>query len=88
MGVLHWQLNTRRNQRGCVARHVIKHHPTCRADYPEKPEDELPQQIVEIEGVRQCVDCGAYEVVRDASCLDSGCDIDGKEPHKPWCDHA
>ena len=27
-------------------------------------------------------------VVRDASCLDSGCDIDGKEPHKPWCDNA
>lgn len=26
--------------------------------------------------------------IRDASCLDAGCDIDGKEPHKPTCDHA
>ena len=41
---------------------MIEHHPTCRADYPEKVDGELPQQIVEIEGVRQCVDCGAYEL--------------------------
>ena len=44
---------------------MIKHHDTCTADYPEKVEGELPQQIVEIEGVKQCVDCGAYEVSCD-----------------------
>lgn len=40
------------------------HYPTCRADYPEKPEYELPQQATRIdlgdgEWVDQCVDCGA-----------------------------
>jgi ssDNA-binding Zn-finger/Zn-ribbon topoisomerase 1 len=48
---------------------MIEHFPTCRATYPEKPEDELPQQIAEIEldegdVVLQCVDCGAYKVVK------------------------
>jgi len=27
------------------------------------------------------------EPIRDASCLDAGCDIEGKEPHRPGCDH-
>ncbi len=31
---------------------------------------------------------GGSEPIRDAACLDAGCDIDGKEPHKPWCDNA
>jgi len=47
--------------------------------------------------VRQQGDCWVCECgysvqtrqpIRDASCLDVGCDIDGKEPHKPSCDHA
>ena len=40
---------------------MIKHHATCHADYPEKLETELPQATVEIEGIVQCVDCGAFE---------------------------
>jgi hypothetical protein len=51
---------------------MIKHFTTCNADYPEKPEDELPQEIMEIsigtmenpgETLLQCVDCGASEIV-------------------------
>lgn len=47
---------------------MIVHYKTCNAKYPEKPADEQPQQIVEMElddneVVRQCVDCGAFEVV-------------------------
>ena len=44
---------------------MITHFETCNADYPEKPEGELPQHIVEIpiDGgvIRQCSDCGAFE---------------------------
>jgi hypothetical protein len=28
------------------------------------------------------------EQVRDAACLDAGCDIEGNEPHKPHCENA
>ena len=45
---------------------MIKHHPSCTADYPEKIGAELPQQETEIRisgdaVVTQCVDCGAFE---------------------------
>ena len=43
-------------------------------------------------GVEDCPECGRdseeREPIRDAACLDAGCDIDGKEPHKPWCPNA
>jgi hypothetical protein len=48
---------------------VITHYSGCSANYPEKPSNEKPQQIVEIdleeddEVVQQCVDCGAFEIV-------------------------
>ena len=49
---------------------AIIHWPNCHADYPEKPEDEPAQHLVEIdlgdgEKVLQCSDCGAYVVVED-----------------------
>lgn len=45
----------------------VEHHINCRADYPEKLEDERPQQLTRIdldehEYVLQCVDCGAFVV--------------------------
>jgi hypothetical protein len=48
---------------------VIRHHPSCTANYPEKPEREEAQGIQEIEldggeTIQQCVDCGAFESVR------------------------
>ena len=47
---------------------MIKHYPTCRADYPEKPKGEVPQQTVDIDlgdgtAARTCVDCGAVEII-------------------------
>jgi hypothetical protein len=46
---------------------TVTHYPGCRADYPEKPEGEKPQQITKLdigdgEVAYQCVDCGAYLV--------------------------
>jgi hypothetical protein len=43
----------------------VQHYPGCTADYPEKPEGEAAQRIMEIdiedgEKVLQCVDCGAF----------------------------
>lgn len=45
--------------------YTIEHYRGCTADYPEKPTDESPQFIEEIdlgdgEFVLQCSDCGAY----------------------------
>lgn len=42
----------------------IKHHASCRADYPEKPDGEAPRATTEIDlddGYKAlvCVDCGA-----------------------------
>lgn len=42
----------------------IEHHPTCRADYPEKPRGEAPRATTEQDlgdGYKAlvCVDCGA-----------------------------
>lgn len=47
---------------------MIKHHPTCRSDYPEKPENEAPQSTTDIdigdgEIARNCNDCGAFELL-------------------------
>lgn len=47
----------------------ILHFKGCTADYPEKPENETPRQITKIEiddneVVHQCVDCGAFIVVK------------------------
>lgn len=47
---------------------MITHHPNCTPRYPEKPEGEAPQHIDEIpiddgEVVRQCSDCGAFEII-------------------------
>lgn len=47
---------------------MIKHHPSCTADYPEKPEGERPQSVTDIridmnQVVRTCDDCGAFELV-------------------------
>jgi hypothetical protein len=43
----------------------MNHHPTCRADYPEKPQGESPQHITreDFDGyyVDTCSDCGAFE---------------------------
>lgn len=54
---------------------IVHHHPTCTADYPEKPDDELPQQIVrqslgeddrgDDEVIYFCVDCGAFVIVKE-----------------------
>lgn len=46
---------------------MITHHPNCTAAYPEKPAGEAPQAVMTIlidrgEVVRQCSDCGAFEV--------------------------
>ncbi|KKK87776.1 hypothetical protein LCGC14_2749880, partial [marine sediment metagenome] len=43
----------------------ILHYPTCRADYPGKPDEEAAQdlRIIELDDgdiVFFCVDCGAY----------------------------
>lgn len=48
---------------------MVKHHPTCTADYPEKPVSEDAQAITVIdigdgEEVHQCVDCGAFVIVQ------------------------
>jgi hypothetical protein len=50
---------------------VITHYPGCTGDYPEKPEGEKAQQIETLdigdgEVVHQCVDCGAFEVIKEA----------------------
>lgn len=42
----------------------VKHEPSCRADYPEKPEGEAPRelQVLELEDgytALVCKDCGA-----------------------------
>lgn len=47
---------------------MIEHSRSCSPHYPEKPEDEPAQLIVEIslaglKSIRQCADCGAYEIV-------------------------
>lgn len=43
----------------------IQHHPTCRADYPEKPSGESAQAVsysaCNRDVVATCVDCGAFE---------------------------
>lgn len=49
---------------------AVIHHPTCTADYPEKVDGELPQQLsTEDLGdgaiVITCVDCGAFELIGD-----------------------
>lgn len=46
---------------------MIEHFPSCTGNYPEKPEGEKPQHIEELdivdgEVVRQCSDCGAFEI--------------------------
>lgn len=48
---------------------MIKHYDTCHSDYPEKPDGELPRQIMKIpmddgEIVFSCTDCGAYVVCK------------------------
>lgn len=53
----------------------IKHAPSCRADYPEKPAGEAPQAVTEQDlddGYRAlvCVDCGAQ--VNDLPPLEDG----------------
>lgn len=47
---------------------MIKHYPTCRADYPEKTPGERPQATTDIDledgtVARTCNDCGAFEIV-------------------------
>jgi hypothetical protein len=47
----------------------IVHFPGCTADYPEKPDGERSQAIMEIpiddgEIVKQCSDCGAFIIVK------------------------
>lgn len=48
---------------------MVTHFPNCHANYPEKPEGELPQQLIrtEEEGwvVDTCCDCGATEVLKE-----------------------
>lgn len=44
----------------------VKHHDGCSPHYPEKPLDELPQELflMRLEDgsvIRQCVDCGAFD---------------------------
>lgn len=44
----------------------MKHHSNCNVNYPEKPQDELPQHITHetidnIYFVDTCSDCGAFE---------------------------
>jgi ssDNA-binding Zn-finger/Zn-ribbon topoisomerase 1 len=46
----------------------IKHFSNCKADYPEKPIGEKPQEIIKIEIdnneiVHQCSDCGAFIIM-------------------------
>lgn len=48
----------------------LKHHSTCRANYPEKLKYELPQHIEVMklddkETVHTCVDCGAFVLTRE-----------------------
>lgn len=52
---------------------MIEHHPNCSPDYPEKPEGEVPQAVMQVEieteadgleVVLQCSDCGAFEIVK------------------------
>lgn len=48
---------------------AVKHYPNCNANYPEKPANEEPQQLLETEYdenevVISCVDCGAFEVIK------------------------
>lgn len=48
----------------------IKHHKGCTADYPEKLKNEKPRQLTKTdigggEVVYQCVDCGAFIVVKE-----------------------
>lgn len=45
---------------------MIKHHPTCSPNYPEKPSGEPPQHVtrdVTLGGfwIDTCSDCGAFE---------------------------
>lgn len=51
---------------------MINHYDTCNADYPEKLKGELPQATVEIEGIMQCVDCGAYEMSSSTTVMKLG----------------
>lgn len=46
---------------------AVEHFKTCRSNYPEKPKGEPAQMLVTIdigdgEKIRQCVDCGAFEL--------------------------
>lgn len=48
---------------------MIKHWQNCNANYPEKPDGEEVQgiQVIDMEDdteVHQCVDCGAFELVK------------------------
>jgi predicted RNA-binding Zn-ribbon protein involved in translation (DUF1610 family) len=76
----------------------VQHYPGCTADYPEKPEGEAAQRIMEIdiedgEKVLQCVDCGAFVVVkrresafaclRNAETVVSG-DARARQPGGAW----
>jgi ssDNA-binding Zn-finger/Zn-ribbon topoisomerase 1 len=54
----------------------IKHFINCTADYPEKPIEEKPQEIMKIEideneVVHQCSDCGAFVIVKNNHVEDS-----------------
>jgi hypothetical protein len=47
----------------------FQHHKSCDADYPEKPKNEAPQQLEKSwlnkrELLIQCVDCGAFIIVK------------------------
>ena len=47
---------------------MLKHYPTCSPHYPEKPDGEPAALVVIIdigngERVRQCMDCGAFELL-------------------------
>lgn len=51
---------------------AIVHYPSCHADYPEKPAEEGPQDTTDVEledgeVARTCVDCGAFEIIPEAS---------------------
>lgn len=57
------QVHTHLSQEEWLRKHGerIVHHPTCNADYPEKPKGEAPRALVVMEdGLINCSDCGAW----------------------------
>lgn len=65
---------------------MIEHHANCRADYPEKVAGEPARHLTEFpigdgEHVRQCVDCGAFEIYAVSKKVDAAHGFRSKPTH-------